>query len=138
MQTSTLENQNADDSMTVKAVGCNALVSCFSGGASELVFLSFRYFMGRMTIATCCFADELAKAWPLLDKRTQTLIREELDKAFAKDDEMRADPVCSSHYYPLGMDCDRAHWEKVRSAYTANDQAQPRLCGENSQPEKSK
>ena len=73
--------------------------------------------MGRMTIATCCFADDLAKAWPLLDKRTQSLIRKELDEAFKKDDEMRAYPACASSYYPLGMDCDRAHWEKVRAAY---------------------
>ena len=79
-----------------------------------------------MTIATCCFADELAKAWPLLEERTQNLIRKELDEAFAKDDELRADPVCSSHYYPLGMDCDRAHWERVRVAYTANASGEPR------------
>ena len=120
MKTKTPANKKSTEGRTDKAVGSGPLVSCFSGGASELVFWSFRYFMGRMTIATCCFADELAKAWPLLEERTQNLIRKELDEAFAKDDELRADPVCSSHYYPLGMDCDRAHWERVRAAYTAN------------------
>lgn len=131
MPTSTSKNKKNTASRTDKAVVCDALVSCFSGGASELVFWSFRYFMGRTTIATCCFADELARAWPLLDERTQNLIRKELDEAFSKDDEMRADPVCSSHYYPLGMDCDRTHWEKVRAAYTANTQAEPRAQREN-------
>lgn len=128
-----MKNQYTIENTAAVSVGSDALVSCFSGGASELVFWSFRYFMGRMTIATCCFADELAKAWPLLDERTRNLIRKELDEAFAKDDEMRSDPVCSSHYYPLGMDCDRTHWEKVRAAYTANTQvtraeAKPRRC----------
>lgn len=126
MSTPTDSPLNAPAEAPDKGVVCDALVSCFSGGASELVFWSFRYFMGRMTIATCCFADELARAWPLLDERTQNLIRKELDEAFSKDDEMRADPVCSSHYYPLGMDCDRTHWEKVRAAYTANEQGEAR------------
>ena len=123
MKTKTPANKKSTEGRTDKAVGSGPLVSCFLGGASELVFWSFRYFMGRMTIAACCFADDLANAWPLLEERTQNLIRKELDEAFAKDDELRADPACSSHNYPLGMDCDRAHWERVRAAYTANNRS---------------
>ena len=103
----------------------------FHGGASELAFWSFRYFLGRMTITTCDFAERLARAWPTLNDKDRELIRRELDKAFAEDDEARADRdeklaaakteeerlnarMC---YMPLGHDCDREAWEKVRRAY---------------------
>lgn len=95
------------------------IAACFQGGISNLVFWSFRYFTGRMTIATCCFADELAKSWPLLDEHVQHLIRKELDELFEKDDKMRAELKPHS-YYPLGMTCGREHWEKVRVAYNQN------------------
>lgn len=97
----------------------NLIAECFQGGISELVFWSFRYFVGRMTIATCCFADELAKSWPILDTRIQGLIRKELDELFERDDKMRAE-LKPHTYYPLGMKCDREHWEKVRAAYNQN------------------
>ena len=99
------------------------LIECFSDGPSGLVFWSFRYFLGRMTIATTSFAGELARAWPLLDERTQALIRRELEEEFHRDDEARQranekgeKPTC----LPLGWDCDREAWQKVRDAYSAN------------------
>lgn len=97
-----------------------ALLDCFQDSPDDLVFWAFRYFMGRMTIHTCCFAEELARAWKHLDARIKALIRKELDEAFRKDDAMRADEQCSTSYYPLGMDCDRAAWELVREAYARN------------------
>lgn len=97
----------------------DALVSgCFDGGASELVFWAFRYFLGRMTIATGDFASKLARAWPNLDERERNLIKRELDEAFQRDDEARETWDAESTMYPLGMDCDRAAWEKVRAAYS--------------------
>lgn len=87
----------------------------FDGGSSELVFWSFRYFLGRMTISTCAFADSLARAWHSLDEKDQKLIKKELEEAFEKDDEARSDPNCN--FYPLGHDCDRQAWEGVRKAY---------------------
>ena len=98
----------------------HALVSSFRDTPDDLVFWSFRYFLGRMTIHTCCFAEDLARAWSHLDERVAGLIRKELDEAFRKDDELRSDEKCSRLYSPLGMDCDRAAWECVRRAYTAN------------------
>ena len=101
----------------------NALMLCFQDAPDDLVFWSFRYFLGRQTMATCCFAESLARAWPYLADGWRALIRKELDEAFRKDDEMRADPKCSRFYYPLGMDCDRAAWVRVRWVYQ-RDQAQ--------------
>jgi len=86
----------------------------FSGGASDLVFWSFRYFVGRMTIATCSFAIDLASAWDLLDGHTRKSIERELEELFRQDDDARAR---GDEHLPLGMDCDRQHWELVRAKY---------------------
>lgn len=101
------------------------LLSCFSSDTpSDLVFWSFRYFLGRMTIATCCFAESLAKGWEHLNPRIQELIKNELEREFARDDEARkgrdskGDKAVYLRYLPLGHDCDREAWQKVRDAYT--------------------
>lgn len=90
---------------------------------SDLVFWSFRYFLGRMTIATSSFAEDLAKAWPHLDSRVQKLIMRELEEEFERDDRVRQnvaegkDKSIARLGFPLGMDCDRAAWQRVRDAY---------------------
>ena len=100
------------------------LLGCFTDTPSDLVFWSFRYFLGRMTIHACCFAESLAKAWPHLDERVQNLIIRELEEEFKRDDEARlrrTESTVAKQYIstlPLGMDCDRAAWQKVRDAYT--------------------
>ena len=97
---------------------------------SDLVFWSFRYFMGRRTIQTCCFAEGLAAGWPYLSERVQTLIKGELEREFERDDRARVafnaevarikkSGVGTMPFrdFPLGHDCDRQAWEKVRAAY---------------------
>jgi len=97
------------------------LLACFNvDSPSDLVFWSFRYFLGRMTIQTSCFADQLATCWPHLDARVQALIKRELEEEFRRDDEARAN---KKDWKPLGHDCDRGSWQKVRDAY--NKEAQP-------------
>lgn len=99
------------------------LLSCFSSDTpSDLVFWSFRYFIGRMTIATCCFAESLAKGWEHLEPRVQEIIKRELEREFERDDEARKDRVENpestfKYSLPLGHDCDREAWQKVRNAY---------------------
>ena len=73
----------------------------------ELVHASFRYYLGRRTIATCAYARSLAAAWPHLSERTRFGIGRELAQAYAE----------SARYperQPLGADCDREEWDKVR------------------------
>ena len=91
-----------------------AVLSCFRNSPDDLVFWSFRYFLGRRTIHTCAFAQELAKAWPFLNQHVRGLIKNELDHAFTADDAARA----THSYKPLGDDCDRQAWEEVRQAYS--------------------
>jgi len=94
------------------------LASHFFSGVDELVFWSFRYFVGRMTISTCVFAQDLARAWPDLGVNTKKQIRDELERAFEEDDALQKEfPNKGMGYRRLGWDCDRAAWEKVREAY---------------------
>lgn len=109
--------ENAEKSTKPRRDGLNEIVSCFHDGIDDLVFWSFRYFLGRQTIATCQFAEELSKAFPLLNKRVKNLIRRELDRSFQEDDKARKN---NEKFLPLGLDCDRQQWQKVREAYLAD------------------
>ena len=77
--------------------------------AEELVHASFRYFLGRKTIATVAFAHNLAAAWPHLSERTRIGIGRELTQAYAE-------AARNPEWKPLGADCDREAWDKVRDA----------------------
>lgn len=77
-------------------------------GISDLVFWSFRYFLGRRTIATVDFARSLAKIYPLLDGQAKAAIRKELEAAF---EGLSRDPGS------MGHKIDQDAWSKVRDAY---------------------
>lgn len=95
--------------------------SAFNNDLNDLVFFSFRYFLGRATAGVSFFTKNLIAAWPGLNDKTKKQIKKELEKAIKEDDEMRNDHVCSPHYYPLGMDCDRECWVKVMQAILADE-----------------
>lgn len=76
-----------------------------------IIIATFRYFLGRQTIATVSFARDLATNWHNLPENVQTIISRELDEAFERDDKARE---VGDNYKPLGMDCDREGWELVR------------------------
>ena len=90
------------------------LLGSFHDSPDDLVFWSFRYFLGRNSIHTASFAADLARAWPHLDMRTAVMIRIELTEAFERDAVQRANPNRLS--YPLGTDCVKAAWDLVRQA----------------------
>ena len=92
------------------------LLASFTDTPDQIIHAAFRYYLGRMTIHTCCFAEDLAKAWPYLDERVAGMIRRELGEAFERDDKARADTSIHGGYLTLGHDCDRAAWELVRAA----------------------
>lgn len=78
---------------------------------------AFRYYVGRMTYAVSDFCDLLIATWPTLPERTRSLIQRDLAEAFQRDDEMRTDERCGAAYYPLGSDCDRQQWLRVRALW---------------------
>lgn len=92
------------------------ILSAFNNDLNDLVFFSFRYFLGRATAEVSFFTKNLIAAWPWLNDKTKKQIKKELEKAIEEDDRMRNDTVCSPSYYSLGMDCDRECWVNVMRA----------------------
>lgn len=83
---------------------------------------AFRYYLGRMTISVSSFTGWLVNRWHNIDEGTRRIIAREIEEAFAADDEQRAKAKAaggnlSSMWLPLGWDCDRASWARVRSMY---------------------
>ena len=76
---------------------------------------AFRYYIGRMTYAVGDFCNILIREWPGLSHRAKTLIRGELEREFVKDDMAR---IRRDGLLPLGHDCDRAEWERVRRLWS--------------------
>lgn len=72
---------------------------------------AFRYYLGRATYAVGDFVDILVRQWPTLPDRVRKLVAKEVDDAFDADDEARRD---GRDHKPLGMDCDRRQWQRVR------------------------
>lgn len=81
----------------------------------SLVIAATRYYIGRMTIAACFHAGELAKAWESLPESIKNVIIRDLEIVFKDDDESRLKK--DNKWHPLGMDMDREAWEKVRKCY---------------------
>jgi len=87
---------------------------------NNLVFYSFRYFLGRRTAETCFFAEQLIRLYPALSSTVQGSIRRDLEAIFERDDVQRMQYFKGDRNYggfPLGHDCDRAAWEKVRALW---------------------
>ena len=80
------------------------------------VVATFRYCLGRQTYIVQECADWLLLCWPVIEQPVRDLIRRELDRAFELDDVARAGDT--QGYKPLGWDCDRQQWERVRSLWT--------------------
>ena len=97
------------------------ILACFrTDTLDDLIFWAFRYFLGRMTIATTCFARDLAKAAPLLSVRVRYLLRRELEEIGERDTKYRL--TDDKGYYahaPLGRDCDRDAWGEALTALRA-------------------
>lgn len=55
---------------------------------SELVFWSFRYFIGRRSIHASAFARRLAFVWPFLDERVRDTIKHDIEDEFARHDRL--------------------------------------------------
>lgn len=89
-----------------------------------LLIAATRYFTGRRTISTCAFARELAAAWPTIPEHTRAVIQRDLEEEFRRDDEARSKGQ-RQIYLPLGHDCDRESWEKVREAWKKMEKETP-------------
>jgi len=81
-------------------------------GEDDLMAIAaVRYCLGRMTYIVGDCASWLIRVWPHLAESARKTIRRDIDEAFQRDDEARADGHADK---PLGWDCDRQQWERVR------------------------
>lgn len=81
-----------------------------------MVTAAFRYCCGRQTYISGVCADWIIEQWENFAENARELIKRELEEEFARDDEARAE---GRDYKPLGWDCDRREWERVRQLWTA-------------------
>lgn len=86
-------------------------------GRDELmVVAAFRYCLGRRTYIVSDCVDWLLAHWEVFSDQTRSIIKRDLEEEFARDDAARAGGA-GRLTYPLGMDCDRAQWERVRNLW---------------------
>ena len=87
-------------------------------GRDDLMAIAaVRYCLGRMTYITSDCSEWLVQQWPNIKPSARAVIQRDVDEAFARDDEARE---AGDSYKPLGWDCDRAVWQKVRELWTPN------------------
>lgn len=79
-----------------------------------MALAAFRYCCGRMTYIVGDCADWLIEQWPSLPPSIKDTIQRDLEDEFRRDDEARIE---NREYKPLGHDCDRAQWERVRQLW---------------------
>jgi hypothetical protein len=79
-----------------------------------MVIAAFRYSCGRSSYIVGVCADWLIRIWPMLSENTRFVIKRDLEADFESDDKARAE---GDTYKPLGWDCDRKEWERVRNLW---------------------
>jgi hypothetical protein len=84
----------------------------------SMIHQSFRYVLGRMTYAVGVWCDWAVANWDKIPNSEKAIIERELEEAFDLDDTTRR--TGGSDFLPLGHDCDRQQWERVRAMYRAN------------------
>lgn len=77
---------------------------------ATLWIASFRYYCGRMTLATHSFCGSLVRHWDSIPLHAKAIILEDLREDVQRDSESRAR---GDGHHPLGMDMDRAAWLDV-------------------------
>ena len=87
-------------------------------GRDDLMAIAaVRYCLGRMTYIVSDCADWLVEQWPNLSENSRAVIKRDVEDEFRRDDEARHRTAEPNPYKPLGMDCDRAQWERVRKLW---------------------
>lgn len=94
------------------------------GWQALMPIAAHRYCLGRMTYIVGACADWLVEQWPALPENARQIIQRDTEEAFARDDEARA---IGDQHKPLGYDCDRRDWERVRALWASAPPAAPHV-----------
>lgn len=81
----------------------------------DLVMSATSYYLGRMTGLVEVHCQRLINAWPSLSMNCQDYIRRIVETAFERDEAVKGGGELQ--YRPLGMECDRECWRKVRELW---------------------
>ena len=81
------------------------------GDRDMMVICAFRYCLGRRTYVVSECVAWLIRAWDKLDAKARVVIERDLLEEIKRDDDARAE---GGEWHPLGMDCDRADWLRLR------------------------
>ena len=84
------------------------------GSDGLMALAAFRYCLGRMTYIVGDCERWIFANWGHFPESVKKLIQRDLEEEFARDDEARARGAA---HKPLGHDCDRAAWERVRTLW---------------------
>lgn len=84
----------------------------------DFIHQATRYMLGRMSYAVGTHCDWLITNWQRIPLTERVIIRNDIEEAFARDDISRKG---GGNYHPLGMDMDRAQWERVRNIWLLNE-----------------
>lgn len=79
-----------------------------------MVTAAFRYCLGRQTYIVGACADWIVENWKRFPEGPRAVIQRDLEEEFKRDDQARAH---GEDYKPLGWDCDRRDWERVRALW---------------------
>ena len=91
----------------------------FHWGHDDLMALcAVRYCLGRMTYIVGYCADWLIEQWSHLSPSARALIQRDVEEEFERDDAARER---GAQFNPLGWDCDRAEWGRVRMLWVGAD-----------------
>jgi hypothetical protein len=74
---------------------------------SDLVFWSFRYFLGRRSIHASAFAQRLAFVWPFIDERVRDIIKRDIEEEFARCNSRLGQPLPLSEEWQNILDVSK-------------------------------
>ena len=95
------------------------------GSDEFIVTAAVRYCLGRRTYIVKDCVEWILANWQRFSSYTQLTIQRDIEEIFTRDDLIRnkygnwvEENLEWVPVYPLGNDCDRTEWERVRALWT--------------------
>lgn len=116
-------NWNGATPIVDAVAGYKKRIAELNKNAEILYIAANRYHLGRASFAVAEWCELLIMNWLSLPERAQIVIKRDIKAELDRDNEARKS---GSDWKPLGMDCDRAQWDKVWHLINDESEAQER------------
>jgi len=83
----------------------------------DLIMSATSYYLGRRTAMVSEHCEAMIKSWPKLSQEVRDYVRRIVESAFERNDHCRQLPDFG-FALPLGNDCDRESWLRVRALWS--------------------